>query len=126
MPSQGARPPGKYLIFAGISMMKIPGQGGKRMQPDSPRGGRNWLNRYGIIFGVSLDESMFALANNLGYAQGRKVNCQARDCGRLGAPFILPVGDKLVVLRYLCDEHWLQAAEEAFYGTTISEIGETL
>jgi len=35
----------------------------------------------------------------------------------LGRPFI-------VILRYLCDEHWLQAAEEAFYGEMISEIGE--
>jgi len=88
------------------------------MHPAHHRGGRNWLKRYGKVFGVSHDEAIVALANNLGYAQGRKVNCQFPDCGRLGAPFVLPVSDKLVVFSYLCDEYWLQAAEEAFYDGT--------
>jgi hypothetical protein len=75
----------------------------------------DWLARYSQVCEVSLEEARLALDNALGYAQTRRVKCQVPDCFHLAGPFILPLDDKVLVLRFLCLEHWLLAMEEACY-----------
>lgn len=75
----------------------------------------DWLERYSRVYEVSLEEAGQALDNALGYAQTRRVKCQVPDCFHLAGPFILPLDDKVLALRYLCLEHWLMAMEEAYY-----------
>jgi hypothetical protein len=75
----------------------------------------DWLDRYSQVYEVSPEEARQALDNALGYAHTRRVKCQVPDCFHLAGPFILPLDDKVLVLRYLCLEHWLMAMEEAYY-----------
>jgi len=75
----------------------------------------DWLERYVQVYEVSPEEARLALDNALGYAHTRRVKCQAPTCSNLAGPFILPLNDKVLVLRYLCLEHWLIAVEKTFY-----------
>lgn len=58
-----------------------------------------------------MKEAEEALVIGLGYAQVRQVKCQVKNCPHHGGPFILPASRTVLILRYFCAEHWLQAVE---------------
>jgi hypothetical protein len=71
----------------------------------------DWPERYAKAFGVSMEKAERALAVAIAYTNVRRARCQAKNCPHLGAPLVLTASRKVVILKYLCAEHWLLAVE---------------